>query len=126
MYHVLIVGAQRQESRELEYEIEGTAEIDGKSVELEVAASWVGFSERHLNMLMSESFAIICLYVKRAEDAKLLLPYLELYAKYPIKVIAHDPSVTVPSDFAPGVPRTVATRYSGQRDMGGIGNQSRR
>eukprot|EP00831_Metopus_contortus_P003509 TRINITY_DN1129_c0_g1_i1.p1 TRINITY_DN1129_c0_g1~~TRINITY_DN1129_c0_g1_i1.p1 ORF type:complete len:207 (-),score=35.01 TRINITY_DN1129_c0_g1_i1:3-623(-) len=32
------------------------------------------------------------------------------YATYPIKFIAHEPTVTVPSDFAPDIPRCLATR----------------
>lgn len=106
--NVMIVAKHKQVARKLANEMQGRTVVDSKTVDVMTSYCAPGrIDNSAIRGLIEQYFSIICIYITENGEIPTLMPLLEIYASYPIKIIIYEPNVLIPKGQAPNVPKIV-------------------
>lgn len=107
-YNFLVFGCTEDKRSEIEHYLDNTTEIEGsnfKGNSEQCQNRDNMFNERRLLDLFKGKYTALVFYIMEPSDVPVIVPLIEVYRDYPIKVIIHEPGIPIPENIFPDIKR---------------------
>lgn len=112
VFPVRFIAADKRISHDMARGIEGSHTVKGKTIRVHAHAISLNIGQLgHMEKMVSQYYTMICLYIAKQEEISVLIPMLETFTDYPIKILLVENGVTIPPDTLPLIPRVNSSDF---------------